>query len=84
MVMLFMGMIFSHLFSISIMGFMRKKGYNLRHYAVIGVGQRGQQLVKDIEKMDWTGLKCAFFIDDLQNDIGTKLMGVPVFVLLKN
>ena len=61
---LFVGLSFSHLFIMSVLRNLRKKGYNLRHYAVIGAGQQAQQLVSDIRKMGWLGLKCAFFVDD--------------------
>lgn len=78
-VMLFAGLIFSHLFTMLIMRKLRMKGYNLRYYAVIGAGQNGQQLVKDIEQIGWFGLKCAFFVNDKPNCIGTELLGVPVY-----
>ncbi len=61
---LFVGLSFSHLLTMSVLRNLRKKGYNLRHYAVIGAGQKAQQLVSDIRKMSWLGLKCSFFIDE--------------------
>jgi exopolysaccharide biosynthesis polyprenyl glycosylphosphotransferase len=77
--MLFAGLCLSHLLVMAILRFLRKKGYNLRYYAIIGAGKKGQMLVRDIEKTGWLGLKCAFFIDDNPNRIGEKLMGVPVY-----
>jgi exopolysaccharide biosynthesis polyprenyl glycosylphosphotransferase len=79
MVLLFAGLFFSHFFTMTIMRYLRAKGYNLRYYAVIGSDQRSQQLVRDTEQMGWLGLKCAFFIDDNPHNIGNKLMGIPVF-----
>jgi exopolysaccharide biosynthesis polyprenyl glycosylphosphotransferase len=76
---LFIGLSFSHLFTMSVLRGLRKKGYNLRHYAVIGAGQKGQQLVIDISKMGWLGLKCAFFVDDNINNNGTEILGCPVY-----
>ncbi len=77
--MLFAGLVFSHLFTIAIMRNLRRKGYNLRYYAVIGAGKKGQQLVRDIEQIGWFGLKCRFFVDNNPNRIGTELLGVPVY-----
>lgn len=78
-IMLFAGLVFSHLLSMLVMRKLRTKGYNLRYYAVIGAGQNGQQLVRDIEQIGWLGLKCAFFVDNNLSCIGTKLLGVPVY-----
>jgi len=79
MVMLFAGLCLSHLLVMTILRFLRKKGYNLRYYAVIGAGKKGQMLVRDIKQLKWLGLKCAFFIDDNPNRIGKKLLGAPVY-----
>jgi exopolysaccharide biosynthesis polyprenyl glycosylphosphotransferase len=78
-VLLFAGLFFSHFFVMTIMRYLRKKGYNLRYYAVIGAGQMGQQLVRDIEQMGWLGLKCAFYVDNNPKYIGSKLMEIPVY-----
>ncbi len=77
-IMLFLGLTFSHLLVIRILRFWRKKGYNLRYYAVIGAGKKAQTLVQDIRNMRWTGLKCVFFADNEPDCIGKKLLGVPV------
>jgi exopolysaccharide biosynthesis polyprenyl glycosylphosphotransferase len=77
--MLIIGLSFSHLLTMSIIRFLRNKGYNLRHYAVIGTGKKGQQLVQDINRMGWLGLKCAFFIDNDPGRIGAELLGSPVY-----
>ena len=58
---------------------LRARGYNLRYYAVIGTGQKAQQLVRDIEQMEWLGLKCALFVDNNADNIGTELLGIPVY-----
>jgi exopolysaccharide biosynthesis polyprenyl glycosylphosphotransferase len=76
---LFVGLSFSHLFTMSVLRSLRKKGYNLRHYAVIGAGQKAQQLVSDIRKMGWLGLKCSFFVDDDEKNFEKELLGCPVF-----
>ena len=76
---LFMGLSFSHLLTMSFLRFWRKRGCNLRHYAVIGAGEKGQMLVRDIEQMGWLGLKCLFFIDNDPEVIDTELLGAPVY-----
>ncbi|MBN1975690.1 MAG: undecaprenyl-phosphate glucose phosphotransferase [Sedimentisphaerales bacterium] len=76
---LFLGLSFSHLFTMSFLRKLRKKGYNLRHYAVIGAGKKGRQLVSDISKMGWLGLKCAFFVDEDANNSGREMFGCPVY-----
>ena len=78
-IMLFTGLVFSHLLTMVIMRRLRAKGYNMRYYAVIGSSQKGQQLVRDIEQMRWMGLKCSFFIDNDPSRIGTTLLGIPVY-----
>ena len=78
-IMLFAGLIFSHILTMLIMRRLRAKGCNLRYYAIIGVNQKAQQLVRDIEQMGWLGLKCVYFVDDNPALIGTKLLGIPVY-----
>lgn len=78
-VMLFIGLVFSHLVAMALIRRFRKKGYNLRRYVVIGTGKKGQQLVQDIERNSWYGLKCVFFVDDNPDRIGHELLGVPIY-----
>jgi len=78
-ILLFISLAFSHLFTMAIIRKLRAKGFNLRYYAVVGTGPKGQQLVRDIEQMRWLGLECAFFVDDDPSQIGTKLLGIPVY-----
>lgn len=79
MIMLFAGLVFSHLLTMVVTRKLRAKGYNLHYYAVIGADQKGQQIVRDIEQTGWLGLKCAFFVDSNPNLIGTKLLGIPIY-----
>ncbi|RKY10986.1 MAG: undecaprenyl-phosphate glucose phosphotransferase [Planctomycetota bacterium] len=78
-IMLFAGLVFSHLLTMLIIRNLRAKGYNLRYYAVIGAGRNGRQLVRDIERMGWLGLRCAFFVDNNPVCIGTEVLGAPVY-----
>jgi len=76
---LFVGLSFSHLLVMVGLRLLRARGYNLRHYAVVGGGKKGQLLVRDIQQTGWLGLKCKFFVDDNPNRIGSKLLGIPVY-----
>jgi len=76
---LFIGLSFSHMLTMTFLRFWRKRGYNLRYYAVIGAGEKGQMLVKDIQQMGWLGLKCLFFVDNNPELIDTELLGYPVY-----
>ncbi len=78
-IMLFAGLIFSHILTMVVMRRLRARGYNIRYYAVIGVSQRAQQLVRDIEQMGWLGLKCVYFLDNNPDLISTELLGIPVY-----
>ena len=42
---LFIGLFFSHIFTRTVLRALRRKDYNLRYYAVIGAGKKGQLLV---------------------------------------
>ena len=78
-ILMFLGLSFSHLLVMGILRFLCKKGYNQRYYAVIGAGEKGQQLVHDIEHMGWSGLKCVFFVDNDPSLIGSEGLGAPVY-----
>jgi Undecaprenyl-phosphate glucose phosphotransferase len=77
-IMLFAGLIFSHILTMVVMRRLRAKGYNLRYFAIIGVNKKAQQLMCDIEQMGWLGLKCVYFVDENPALTGTELMGIPV------
>jgi Undecaprenyl-phosphate glucose phosphotransferase len=77
--MLFLGLIASHFFVAAFLRHCRRKGYNQRYCAIIGTGTKAQQLVQDLNKMEWAGLKCSFFVDDKPALFDTQIMGIPVF-----
>jgi Undecaprenyl-phosphate glucose phosphotransferase len=41
---------------------LRRRGWNLRHVAIIGCGRLGQIVARTIERNSWTGIKVAYFI----------------------
>ncbi|OHB44235.1 MAG: undecaprenyl-phosphate glucose phosphotransferase [Planctomycetes bacterium GWC2_49_10] len=69
----------THLGAIMILREFRKRGYNLRYCAIIGAGKKGQQLWRDIGKMPWLGMRCAYFIDNNTLKIGGIVKGAAVY-----
>ncbi|UCG57564.1 MAG: undecaprenyl-phosphate glucose phosphotransferase [Phycisphaerales bacterium] len=78
-VLLFASLVLSRVAAMAALRVLRHKGYNLRYYAVIGAGKKGQQLVRDLEHSAWTGMKCRFFVDNNPARIGRTLSDVPVY-----
>jgi FlaA1/EpsC-like NDP-sugar epimerase len=76
--MLYIALMASHLSFVAFLRFCRKKGYNQRYYAIIGTGTKAQQLVRDLNHMEWAGLKCRYFVDDNPALFKRPLMGIPV------
>jgi Undecaprenyl-phosphate glucose phosphotransferase len=75
---MFFTLLMSHFLAFSLIRVFRSKGYNLRHYAIIGAGLKGQNLLRDIRSMKWLGLRCSFFIDNDSSVIGTEILQTPV------
>jgi Undecaprenyl-phosphate glucose phosphotransferase len=40
----------------------RRRGWNLRHVAVVGTGRLGQICCRTLERNSWTGINVAFFV----------------------
>ena len=75
---LFVGLSFSHLLTMIFLRFWRKRGYNMRHYAVIGAGEKGQTLVKDIEQMNGLVVRFIFFVVNDLEVVGSELLCVCI------
>ena len=57
----------------------RKNGKNVRRAIVVGAGELGVTVVKEIEAMPWAGIEVLGFFDDiLEEDRTTEVMGIPV------
>jgi Undecaprenyl-phosphate glucose phosphotransferase len=41
---------------------LRRRGWNLRHVAIIGSGRLGQIVARTLERNGWTGIRVAYFI----------------------
>ncbi|MDQ7013442.1 MAG: undecaprenyl-phosphate glucose phosphotransferase [Planctomycetota bacterium] len=57
---------------------LRKRGFNLRHVAVVGIGRLGQVACRTIERNSWTGLKVAYFISAAERSERQSCLSHPV------
>ena len=76
---LFGGLFATHYVLISILRALRSRGYNQRHFAIIGTGKNAIKLLRDIQNLSYFGLKCSFLIDDKPSYEGKTISGIPVF-----
>ncbi|MHC4962392.1 MAG: undecaprenyl-phosphate glucose phosphotransferase [Planctomycetota bacterium] len=58
---------------------LRSKGYNQRHFAIIGTGKHAIKLLRDIQDNSYMGLTCSFLIDNKPQLEGKSVHGVRVF-----
>ena len=56
----------------------RRRGWNLRHVAIIGTGRLGQVTYHTLVRNSWTGIKPSFFISHHDSTSRTDCLGVPV------
>jgi len=56
----------------------RRRGWNLRHVAVIGAGRLGQITCRTIERNAWTGINVAYFLSHHETTGRTQCLGRPV------
>ncbi|MBK7404992.1 MAG: undecaprenyl-phosphate glucose phosphotransferase [Phycisphaerales bacterium] len=57
---------------------MRRRGFNQRHVAVIGIGRLGQVACHTIERNSWTGLNVAYFIASAERSDRKQCLGRPI------
>lgn len=57
---------------------MRRRGWNLRHVAIIGVGRLGQITARTLARNSWTGIKVAFFVSHHARTRRTECVGTPI------
>lgn len=57
---------------------LRRRGWNLRHVVIIGVGRLGQIVAHTLERNTWTGLKVSYFISHLGHTRRTECADRPV------
>ncbi|MHC4427601.1 MAG: undecaprenyl-phosphate glucose phosphotransferase [Planctomycetota bacterium] len=57
---------------------LRRRGWNLRHVAIIGTGRLGQLVHHTLERNSWTGIKPSFFISHHNTTSRRECGGLPV------
>ncbi len=57
---------------------LRRRGRNLRHVAVVGVGRLGRIVCRTLDRNGWTGIHVAFFVSHRDRNRRTSLLGRPV------
>jgi Undecaprenyl-phosphate glucose phosphotransferase len=58
--------------------YLRSRGWNLRHVAIIGAGRLGQVVASTFARNSWTGIKPAFFISHKPTTTKTQCHKLPV------
>lgn len=64
--------------------YLRRRGWNLRHVAIIGTGRLGQSVCHNLRQNTWTGLTPLFFISHQEENLRTQCMGLPVTGSIKS
>ena len=62
----------------------RRRGRNLRHIAIVGIGRLGQIACSTIERNSWTGLSVAYFVSAGEQSQRSRCLGHPVYDGLEN
>jgi len=58
--------------------FMRKRGWNMRHVAIVGVGRLGQITARTLSRNSWTGLRVEYFISHHEQTMRDRCLNLPV------
>jgi len=62
----------------SVLKSLRRRGWNLRHVAIVGTGRLGQVVCRTLERNSWTGIRPAFFISHLDSPQRGECCGLPI------
>ncbi len=62
----------------------RQRGWNQRHFAIIGTGRLGQNTHRTFSRNSWTGMNCAYFISHHDTTTCKKCLSRPVIGGLDN
>ena len=57
---------------------LRRRGWNQRHVAIIGVGRLGQIVARTLERNSWTGIKVSYFISHQDQTRRERCLDRPV------
>jgi len=59
--------------------YIRSRGWNLRHVAIIGTGRLGQVVCHTLRRNSWTGIQPSYFISHHPKTSRTRCAGLPVY-----
>ena len=62
----------------SVLREIRRRGFNLRHVAVIGVGRLGQITARTLARNGWTGINVSYFVSHHPETKRQECLGKPV------
>ncbi len=69
-----------HVIARKVLRFFRQRGKNMRRGVVVGAGELGQRLVREVGMIPWAGIEIIGFFDDKVVDKEElKVMGRPIF-----
>ncbi|MEM7629434.1 MAG: undecaprenyl-phosphate glucose phosphotransferase [Planctomycetota bacterium] len=57
---------------------LRRRGWNLRHVAIVGVGRLGQITARTLQRNSWTGISVSYFISHHETTRRTTCLGSPI------
>ncbi len=58
--------------------FMRRRGWNMRHVAIVGVGRLGQITARTLARNSWTGIRVSYFVSHHDQTARDRCMNLPV------
>lgn len=58
---------------------LRRRGWNLRHVAIVGTGRLGRVVCRTLDRNTWTGIHAAYFLSHRERTQRDTLLGRPVF-----
>ena len=61
-----------------VLRWLRRRGWNLRHVAVIGTGRLGQVVCRTLARNSWTGIKPSYFISHHHVTTRDRCLALPV------
>lgn len=62
----------------AVLRIIRRRGWNLRHVAIIGTGRLGAIVARTLERNSWTGIKVSYFIAHTEHRRLAEIGGRPV------
>jgi Undecaprenyl-phosphate glucose phosphotransferase len=57
---------------------MRRRGWNMRHVAIVGVGRLGQITARTLTRNSWTGIRVEYFISHHEQTSRSTCLNLPV------